>query len=128
MSFRWILLTAALAVGVALTLPAPRIRAQGPDAAQAQYNLALRLKQAGRPAEALRAAEEAVRLRPDHAAAHFTIGGLHRQAGRLLEALVHFERVIEIELDSDEKGQFEKSVASVQGLMEACQGIAPNLK
>ena len=38
------------------------------------------------------------------------------------------ERVIEIELDSDEKGQFEKSVASVQGLMEACQGIAPNLK
>ena len=38
------------------------------------------------------------------------------------------ERVIEIELNSDEKTQFDKSVGSVQGLMEACQGIAPNLK
>ncbi|WP_440981464.1 malate dehydrogenase [Shinella sumterensis] len=38
------------------------------------------------------------------------------------------ERVIEIELNGDEKTAFEKSVASVKGLMEACQGIAPNLK
>ncbi|KQT42888.1 malate dehydrogenase [Aureimonas sp. Leaf454] len=38
------------------------------------------------------------------------------------------ERVIEIELIGDEKAQFEKSVASVRGLMEACEGIAPNLK
>jgi malate dehydrogenase len=37
------------------------------------------------------------------------------------------ERVIEIELTGDEKAQFEKSVASVRGLMEACQGIAPQL-
>ncbi|TFF17804.1 malate dehydrogenase [Jiella endophytica] len=38
------------------------------------------------------------------------------------------ERVIEIELNGDEKSQFDKSVNSVKGLMEACQGIAPNLK
>ena len=38
------------------------------------------------------------------------------------------ERVIEIELDAGEKAQFEKSVGSVKGLMEACQGIAPSLK
>ncbi|MCM2505723.1 malate dehydrogenase [Aureimonas altamirensis] len=38
------------------------------------------------------------------------------------------ERIIEIELNGDEKTAFEKSVGSVKGLMEACQGIAPNLK
>ena len=38
------------------------------------------------------------------------------------------ERVIEIDLDAAEKTQFEKSVNSVKGLMEACQSIAPNLK
>ena len=37
------------------------------------------------------------------------------------------ERVIEIELDGSERAAFEKSVASVQGLMEACMKIAPNL-
>ncbi|BDA86810.1 malate dehydrogenase [Aureimonas sp. SA4125] len=37
------------------------------------------------------------------------------------------ERVIEIELIGDEQAQFEKSVASVRGLMEACATIAPNL-
>ncbi|MCQ0986843.1 malate dehydrogenase [Jiella marina] len=37
------------------------------------------------------------------------------------------ERVIEIDLNSDEKAQFDKSVNAVKGLMEACQGIAPNL-
>ncbi|WP_206455836.1 malate dehydrogenase [Aurantimonas marina] len=38
------------------------------------------------------------------------------------------ERVIEIDLASDEKAQFEKSVAAVKGLMEACAEIAPKLK
>ncbi|KHJ53478.1 malate dehydrogenase [Aureimonas sp. OT7] len=38
------------------------------------------------------------------------------------------ERIIEIELNGDEKTAFEKSVGSVKGLMEACQAIAPNLK
>ncbi|GGD01559.1 malate dehydrogenase [Aureimonas glaciei] len=37
------------------------------------------------------------------------------------------ERVIEIELIGDEQAQFEKSVASVRGLMDACAAIAPNL-
>ncbi|MEN3793239.1 malate dehydrogenase [Fulvimarina sp. MAC3] len=37
------------------------------------------------------------------------------------------ERVIEIDLDSDEKAQFDKSVDSVKGLMEACRGIQPSL-
>jgi malate dehydrogenase len=38
------------------------------------------------------------------------------------------ERIIEIDLDKDEKAEFEKSVASVAGLCEACVGIAPSLK
>ncbi|PWL19617.1 malate dehydrogenase [Falsochrobactrum shanghaiense] len=38
------------------------------------------------------------------------------------------ERIIEIDLDSAEKGEFEKSVAAVAGLCEACIGIAPSLK
>ena len=38
------------------------------------------------------------------------------------------ERIIEIDLDKDERAEFEKSVASVAGLCEACVGIAPSLK
>lgn len=38
------------------------------------------------------------------------------------------ERIIEIDLDKDEKAEFEKSAASVAGLCEACVGIAPSLK
>ncbi|MBC2883892.1 malate dehydrogenase [Ochrobactrum sp. CM-21-5] len=38
------------------------------------------------------------------------------------------ERIIEIDLDKDEKAEFDKSVASVAGLCEACIGIAPSLK
>ena len=37
------------------------------------------------------------------------------------------ERVVEIALDGEEKAQFEKSVGSVKGLMDACRGIAPSL-
>ncbi|WP_152046505.1 malate dehydrogenase [Aureimonas psammosilenae] len=38
------------------------------------------------------------------------------------------ERVIEIELNGDEQSAFDKSVGSVESLMEACRGIAPSLK
>ena len=37
------------------------------------------------------------------------------------------ERVVEIELNSAERGMFEKSVQSVQGLVDACKKIAPDL-
>ncbi|SDU47039.1 malate dehydrogenase [Stappia sp. ES.058] len=37
------------------------------------------------------------------------------------------ERVIEIEMNSDEKAMFDKSVASVDGLIEACKKIQPAL-
>ena len=37
------------------------------------------------------------------------------------------ERIVEIELNGSERGMFEKSVSSVQGLVEACKKIAPNL-
>ena len=33
------------------------------------------------------------------------------------------ERIIEVSFSGDEKAMFEKSVASVQGLVEACQRI-----
>ena len=36
-------------------------------------------------------------------------------------------RIIEIELDAAEKAMFDKSVASVQGLIEACKKINPAL-
>ncbi len=35
------------------------------------------------------------------------------------------EKVVEIHLDADEKKMFEKSVASVQTLVEACKTINP---
>lgn len=38
------------------------------------------------------------------------------------------ERVVEIDLNRDEKDAFEKSVDAVQKLCEACVSIAPNLK
>jgi malate dehydrogenase len=38
------------------------------------------------------------------------------------------ERVLEIELNKEEKAMFEKSVASVKSLIEACQGINAALK
>ena len=37
------------------------------------------------------------------------------------------ERIVEVDLNSGEKAAFEKSAASVQGLIEACKKIAPNL-
>ena len=37
------------------------------------------------------------------------------------------ERVVEVELNSAERAAFEKSAASVQGLIEACKKIAPSL-
>ncbi len=38
------------------------------------------------------------------------------------------EKIIEIQLDKEEQAAFEKSVAAVQGLCDACIAIAPNLK
>ncbi|WP_238120326.1 MULTISPECIES: malate dehydrogenase [unclassified Xanthobacter] len=37
------------------------------------------------------------------------------------------ERIVEVELDHAERAMFEKSVASVEGLVEACVKIAPDL-
>ena len=37
------------------------------------------------------------------------------------------ERIVEIELNGGERAMFDKSVASVQGLVEACKKIAPTL-
>jgi malate dehydrogenase len=37
------------------------------------------------------------------------------------------ERIVEVEFSADEKAMFEKSVASVQGLVDACKQINPAL-
>jgi malate dehydrogenase len=37
------------------------------------------------------------------------------------------ERIVEVELNADEKAMFAKSIASVQGLVEACKAISPAL-
>ena len=37
------------------------------------------------------------------------------------------ERIVEIELNSTERAMFEKSVQSVETLVEACKKIAPDL-
>ena len=37
------------------------------------------------------------------------------------------ERIVEVEFSGEEKAMFEKSVASVRGLVEACKGITPAL-
>jgi malate dehydrogenase len=38
------------------------------------------------------------------------------------------EKIVEIDLNKDEKEEFDSSVNSVKNLVEACQKIAPNLK
>jgi malate dehydrogenase len=38
------------------------------------------------------------------------------------------ERIVELDLTSDERAMFDKSVASVQGLIEACKNLEPKLK
>ena len=37
------------------------------------------------------------------------------------------ERIVEVELTADEQSQFDHSAGSVEGLIEACKGIAPEL-
>ena len=37
------------------------------------------------------------------------------------------ERIVEVEFNSAERGMFEKSVQSVEGLVDACKKIAPDL-
>jgi malate dehydrogenase len=37
------------------------------------------------------------------------------------------ERIVELELTGAEKSEFDKSVAAVKGLVDACQKIAPDL-
>jgi malate dehydrogenase len=37
------------------------------------------------------------------------------------------ERVVEIELNKEEQAMFDKSVSAVQGLVDACIKIAPDL-
>jgi malate dehydrogenase len=37
------------------------------------------------------------------------------------------ERIVEVEFTGGERAAFEKSAASVQGLIEACKKIAPAL-
>ena len=37
------------------------------------------------------------------------------------------ERIMEIELNADEKAGFDKSVDAVRGLIDACKGINPAL-
>ena len=37
------------------------------------------------------------------------------------------EKIVEFDLNADEKAMFDKSVASVQGLIEACKGIDASL-
>ncbi len=37
------------------------------------------------------------------------------------------EKIVAIDLEGDEVAMFKKSVASVQGLVEACKGINPAL-
>ena len=37
------------------------------------------------------------------------------------------DRIVEVELNAEEKAMFAKSIASVQGLVDACKGISPSL-
>ncbi len=37
------------------------------------------------------------------------------------------ERIVELDLAGSERSEFDKSVAAVKGLVEACQKIAPDL-
>lgn len=81
-----------------------------PDSAPMRFNLALRLEQLGRHAEAEDAIRHAIRVKPDYAEAHGLLGDILLSQGKLDEAIT----------------EYRTSIRLMPGLAEAhrCLGLA----
>ncbi|WP_165978669.1 tetratricopeptide repeat protein [Actinomadura darangshiensis] len=80
------------------------------------------LVESGRPDDALRELDEAVRLRPEYATAHYWRGGALTQTGRDAEALAAFERALELN-PSDPAAMFDRA-GSLDALERTAEALA----
>jgi tetratricopeptide (TPR) repeat protein len=69
------------------------------DLATAHFNLAVLLKDSGKPREAIGHFEQALQIRPDSAHAHFKLGVVLQKMGRPPEAISHYEQALRIKPD-----------------------------
>ncbi len=87
--------TAALAIAGAVLINWPLQKVSGAGAA-GYNNLANALAKQGQIDEAIKAAEQALKVQPDFAIAHYNLGNLYVQRGRLDLAQRHFEEALRI--------------------------------
>jgi tetratricopeptide (TPR) repeat protein len=67
-----------------------------PDYLEAHYNLGVALIRLGKPQEAIRHWEQAVRINPDFAEAHYDLGHASEELGRTTEAIEHYEQALRL--------------------------------
>lgn len=65
----------------------------------AHVNLAIVLKDMGKPGEAIRHCEQALQIRPDYADAHFNLALALEQTGRVPEAAGHYAEAVRLNAD-----------------------------
>ena len=87
--------TAALAILIAVLINWPLQKVSGAGA-PGYNNLANALAKQGQVDEAIKAAEQALKVQPDYAIAHYNLGNLYVQRGRLDLAQRHFEEAIRL--------------------------------
>jgi tetratricopeptide (TPR) repeat protein len=71
--------------------------AQNPNAWLAHNNLGVILGETGRPEDAIRHYEDALRIRPGYAEAHYNLGVMLFRQGRVREAMDHWEQALRID-------------------------------
>ena len=92
-----------------------RMVAQQPGDAQARAHLAELLAARGDDAEALRHAQEALRLAPDDAPTHLLAARLHAKAGGLAEAEEHYFRAVQLQPDLEDADLLARIQAPASG-------------
>ena len=128
--FGWKLLGGILQVQGKDALPAFQKTAQLlPDDPNAQYNLGVALKSAGRLEDAAVSYRHAVKLKPDFAEAYGNLGSVFKDLGRLEDAVASYRHAIKIRPDSSDTyinlgialnglGQVEDAAASYRKAVE----------
>ena len=94
-AWRTLATTAALAIVIAVLINWPLQKVSGAGAA-GYNNLANALAKQGRVDEAIKAAEQALKVQPDFAIAHYNLGNLYVQRARLDLAQGHFEEALRL--------------------------------